>query len=353
MSKRANRTLIGGFVIGAIAIVIIAILVFGGGKLFKDKANYVLFFEGTVKGLTTGAPVQLKGTPIGQVTDITLLMEPIELKFYNRVLIEITSGKIIELGPGGTDVSVAPEEDYDLARLLIRRGLRAKLDISSFLTGKLHVSFDFYPDTDVNLTGFKSDYRELPTLPSNMEALAKKLEDIPVTELIDEALLTVSDLRTLIRSPAIKTALAHLEQSMSDISSVVKHLDDQIGPFVGNLNSVVDDYSKLAQNLDGQVGPVMTELKGTLKDARGLVNNLDQRVEPLAGEVESTLKSATSALDQARKTFRTYGSLVEGDSALNNYLQDSLSELSSAARSIRALANYLEQHPEALLKGKQ
>ena len=123
MSKRVNRTLIGGFVVGALAVVVVAILIFGSGKLFKKKVFYVLFFDGSVKGLSIGAPVDFKGTPIGQVSDITLLMEPIKLKFYNRVLIEITPGKIVEMGPQGAHIRVSPEEDYQLARLLIRRGL--------------------------------------------------------------------------------------------------------------------------------------------------------------------------------------------------------------------------------------
>lgn len=353
MSKRANRTLIGGFVVGAIAIVIVAILIFGSGKLWKDKAYFVLFFDGTVKGLTIGAPVQFKGTPIGEVRDITLLMESIELKVLNRVLIEVVPGRMKELGPQGTMLAGEPFQENELARLLIRRGLRAKLDISSFLTGQLHVALDFFPDTKVKLTGIETDYFELPTLPSDMEALVRKLEDIPITELVNEALLTVSDLRKLVRSPAITSALSNLDQSMEDISGLISSLDKQMKPLLANLNKAVDDYGKLARNLDSQVGPVMTELKGTLEDARGLVNNVDGRIEPLTGELENTLESATSALDEARVTLATYGDLVDGDSALNHHLNDMLTELAAAARSLRALADQLERHPESLIKGRQ
>jgi paraquat-inducible protein B len=346
MSKRANRVLIGGFTIGAIFVVIAAILIFGSGRLFKEKVRYVLFFNGSIKGLSIGAPVDFKGTPIGQVSDITLLMDPVKLRFYNRVVVEITPGKIVELGSKGSDVTLSPEEDYQLARLLVRRGLRAKLDMTSFLTGKLQVSFDFFPETKANMTGIKSDYKELPTLPSDMEELTRKLGDIPITELVDEALMAISDVRTLLRSPQIQSALTNLDTSIAEISTLIKNLDTQIKPLLEDLNGAINDYGKLARSLDRQIGPVMTELRGTLQDARGLVNNLNQRIDPLAGEAETTLKAATA-------TFQSYGNLVEDDSALMYSLNETLTELATAARSLRALADYLERNPESLLKGKQ
>jgi len=70
MSKKTNKTLIGGFVVGALALAVVAVLIFGGGKFFSEKVKYVLYFESSVKGLNVGAPVIFKGIRIGSVTEI-------------------------------------------------------------------------------------------------------------------------------------------------------------------------------------------------------------------------------------------------------------------------------------------
>ena len=68
MSKQASKTLIGGFVVGALALVVVAVLIFGGGKFFSEKSKYVLYFESSVNGLSVGAPVILKGIRTGSVS---------------------------------------------------------------------------------------------------------------------------------------------------------------------------------------------------------------------------------------------------------------------------------------------
>jgi hypothetical protein len=54
MSKKASPALIGGFVIGAVALLVIAVLVFGSGRLFRDVTRHVVHFEGSIKGLRVG-----------------------------------------------------------------------------------------------------------------------------------------------------------------------------------------------------------------------------------------------------------------------------------------------------------
>ncbi len=74
MSKQANKTKIGIFVLGAMALLVIAIVVLGSGKLFRKTFKAVCFFEGSVGGLDAGAPVVFDGVRIGSVTDKRLLL---------------------------------------------------------------------------------------------------------------------------------------------------------------------------------------------------------------------------------------------------------------------------------------
>ena len=94
MSKQANTKLIGGFVIGAVVLVISGILLFGSGKLFSHQKKFVLFFEDSVKGLNIGSPVDFRGVNIGTVTDIKIVLNKRDLSLLIPVFIEIEPNRI-------------------------------------------------------------------------------------------------------------------------------------------------------------------------------------------------------------------------------------------------------------------
>ena len=71
--RRLNPTAIGAFVIGAIAIAVASIVLFGSGRWFGgDRVALVCFFEDAVDGMQIGSKVKLKGVPIGEVKRILL-----------------------------------------------------------------------------------------------------------------------------------------------------------------------------------------------------------------------------------------------------------------------------------------
>ena len=72
MAKQANRKLIGGFVLVAVAIMAVSVVIFGSGQFFKKKQQYVLYFDGSVKGLNVGAPVLFRGVQVGTVTNVVI-----------------------------------------------------------------------------------------------------------------------------------------------------------------------------------------------------------------------------------------------------------------------------------------
>lgn len=327
MSKQANKTLIGGFVIGAAAIVVIGILIFGSGHFMTEKHSYVLFFDGSVKGLNVGAPVQMKGVSMGEIKDIRMLADAATMKFYTQVSIDVSPDKILWVGGGKMNPERSPVKMKQIVTLMIQKGLRAKLEYISFVTGQLQVSFDFYPDTEVRLTGIKTEFKELPTLPSDLEAMAEKLQKLPINDLVEETLAAVEGINKLVNSKEAQEVLA-------------------------SSNKTIQDIGALARKIDTQVVPVSSELKKTLKETRQLVNNLDKKVAPVGDEMLKALKSASSMLDQLGKVTNELHELLEKDSEFRYNLREVLSETADAAKSIQLLADYLEQHPEALLRGK-
>ncbi|UCD34191.1 MAG: MCE family protein, partial [Nitrospiraceae bacterium] len=176
MSKQANKTAVGAFVLGAIALAVAGVLIFGSGKFFADTDKYVLHFEGSVKGLNTGAPVMFRGVKIGSVTDILLRYDPVDLSVHIPVIIEVDRSRFSRIN--------TVKERRTSINVLIERGLKAQLQLQSVVTGQLMVDLDFYPEDPVNLVGNNDiPYAEVPTIPSNLQKLTKTLEQLPLDEL--------------------------------------------------------------------------------------------------------------------------------------------------------------------------
>jgi len=139
MSKTASKTAIGAFVLCAIALVIVAVIVFGSGKYFKKALLYQIYFEGSVQGLVEGAPVLFRGVQIGTVTNISLQLIPATVDFRIPVIIEIYPERAKRLGP-------PPKVPGELFAPMIKKGLRAQLITQSMITGQLAVALDFFPE---------------------------------------------------------------------------------------------------------------------------------------------------------------------------------------------------------------
>ena len=138
MMRKANKTLIGAFVVGAAVLLLVGIAVFGSGAIFKLSDKYVLYFDGSVKGLSEGAPVVFRGVKIGNITTITPVYDPKDNKVLIAVVIDVELAHVA----GVSDVIGYPKYET-----WVKQGLRARLEIQNFITGQLMVAFDFYPDS--------------------------------------------------------------------------------------------------------------------------------------------------------------------------------------------------------------
>lgn len=146
MSRRANPKLIGGFVIGAVALMVVAALVFGTFTFFQNTRRFVVFFEGSVEGLTVGSPVLFRGVPIGTVTQVTIRYNREKNDLSIPVIVEINSG-VIE----GWDPDESGPFNTTRYRKLLDKGLRARLESTSLVTGQKAVQLEFFPGTPIVL----------------------------------------------------------------------------------------------------------------------------------------------------------------------------------------------------------
>jgi paraquat-inducible protein B len=334
MSKLANKRLIGIFVLGAITLLVIAIVVLGSGDFFRQKFKVVCYFEGSVGGLNVGAPVVFEGVKIGSVTEVVLRYDTQKFSLRIPVYIEIEPNKIQAEGP------ILHTFGQDL-NALIDRGLRASLEMQSIVTGQMQVGLDFFPDKPAKFVGVDTKYPEIPTVKTPIQELAKKIEKIPIDEVFAKLSSALSEIDKLVKSPEIPEAIRSVNLALGDIRKLVQNVDSRVGPLASNLSETIQDARKLLQNADA-----------TVTEVRGVVRNVDQRIEPLATGIGETFKSADATLGQARKTIESIQGTVGEDSTLNYELNKTLEEVSELARSIRVLSDYLQRHPESVIWGK-
>jgi paraquat-inducible protein B len=233
----------------------------------RNPQTYLLVFKQSVRGLTVGAPVEFKGIPIGEVTEIRAQFDAKTFEFSVPVTIRVDPTslgvKVLELAPG--EEAAAHRRIVDA---LVARGVRAQLRSGSLVTGALFVALDVFPDTPRASVDWSQDPPQLPTVPGQIEAIE------------------------------------------ASVVNIIKKIDQM--PIKG----IGDDLQKALVGFDQ-----------TLGSARGTLGNADK------------------TLDNANK-------LIEPNSVLGDQLGSTLQEVSRAAQGLRVLADYLERHPEALIRGK-
>ncbi len=222
MSKKVNKTVIGLFVVGALVLLTIGIAIFGSGVLFKRINKFVLYFDGSVKGLSIGAPVMFRGVGIGIVKDISLIYDSKAGSIMLPVIVEIEEGRIKGTPSFG---------ESDGTNKMIELGLRGKLEVQSFLTGQLMISFDFYPDNPVELRGILKQYPELPTLPISPD-IFELMNEIPIKEISKNLAATAKGIDRLVNSSdlqrslyGLRNTLQETKQTMRSIRLLVEYLE--------------------------------------------------------------------------------------------------------------------------------
>jgi paraquat-inducible protein B len=338
MAKQINKTVIGGFVVSVIVMLIVGVILLGGGKMFKKTWKFVLFFENSVKGLSVGAPVVFGGVEVGSVSNIIINYDIDKFKLDIPVIIEIDPSLMKVKGKKTQNLM----EAHQRMNKMIALGFRAQLTLQSIVTGQLMVELDFYPDTPARLTGIKSKYPEIPTQASTLDRLAEKLKKMNLNKITDKLFDVLDNIDNVVGDPKIENIISNV-----DVASK-------------NLNQLILDANKMVTNIDVRAKKVLDSLVVTsndaqkfLGDAQKLAKDADSQVQPVSDKVQDAMVSAKGAMDQAKTTLAGINNFVGKKSDTRHKLNRALDEIGAAARSLNSLMDYLERHPEALLKGKR
>jgi paraquat-inducible protein B len=326
MSKKISPTLIGGFVLGALALLVIAVIAFGSGRLFRQTKEFVAYFDGTVNGLHIGAPVKFRGVEVGSVKKILLQLEKsLEVRSI-PVVFEIDLEKVTSRGATATLL-----EDPTALKVAIDRGLRAQLQTESLVTGVLYIDIDLFPGTPVKFvqaTG--SRYPEIPTVPTTLQRvevttgeILANLSEVDFKGMMDSVSRAADGVGQLVNSTALKSALQSLDQTMPKIDQAIAEI------------------RKMTGSVDGNIATLSANLEQTSDAARGAMQ-----------QASVTMKQTDAALKEAEAAMINIRGISDPDSVTLYELGRSLREVSAAARSLRLLSDSVQRNPRSLIFGK-
>jgi paraquat-inducible protein B len=336
MSKPANKTLIGAFVVGAVVLTVAAIVLFGSGRFFKDTNKWVAFFPGSVRGLNVGSPVVFRGVQVGQVTEIIVNFDADELSVSIPVIFETDPERFRDVG----DRVIT--DDKEMHRALVEQGLRAQLQLTSLVTGQLAINMDFYPDTATKLVGVENaqlgddvrDWQEIPTISTTLQDLEQALAQIDFKDMADDFKRAMDGVAKLVSSPELQASVSELKQTLIAVKTLARDMDSKIEP--------------LATSLD----QTLLDVRAGIGDARELIASVDESATPLMSKIQNATESAQIALEQANQTLKSLEQIAEEGTQLRYEVSATLREISAASRSVRVLSDFIEQHPDAVLRGR-
>ena len=261
-------------------------------KHVETVETFVLIFKESVRGLAVGAPVDLRGVTVGEVTKIDVALDPKHSEFSIPVQIQFYPERLRAQAQNGSQGS------RELLDSLVSHGFRAQIKSGSLLTGQLYISLDFLPKARPAKIDWSTNPPAFPTIPGSMEQLQK------------------------------------------------------------NLIQIVQKIEKLPlEDLAGDARKTIQSLDATMKSAEKLLRNVDATLIPEARtalvEARQSLEDVRKTLGEARKTLGGANQALSSDAPVQMDLRETLREVSRAAQSLRVLGDYLEQHPEALIRGKK
>ena len=317
--------------VGAITLAVLAIITFGGRNFLEEQDEIVMYFSGSVNGLNTGAPVNVRGVQIGTVKQINIIFNTDTGEFRVPVIAELNPGSIAR----AQQLKVGEMEGDPIQILIEKLGLRAQLQLQSILTSQLYIELDYHPETRISYHGDGS-MLEIPTIPMPIDQLDKVLDKISLEEVVENFTSSLSALKRILNSPEIPETISAIHTSFTQIENVSKELDIKL-----------DDISTRMQRVMTEVESLALEMQQAFKSANRILADDSPEIIKFNDALVEISDAAVEIREAARKlnTFQ--------DSPEVYRINQALEEITRASRSVRDLADMLEQHPEAILTGRK
>ncbi len=319
-----RQTAIGGFVFGGLALALAAIILFGNFRLFGSTTRAAVVFQGSISGLSVGAPVTFRGVRIGAVQSIVIQFDSQTRTAYIPVTLQLEPDRIRVTGDEGTSL-----KQLDLSKL-VARGLRAELVTQSFVTGQSQIDLDFYPSSPAALHPRVTSLPEIPTRLSTVQRVQAELSQLPWGELVKNANATL--------------------QSLRDLSDL---LESDLPVLVTKLQTTAQESSRTVATAASAITDLQKRLDDTLTRTTQLITTGDRQVSERGADLHNLLVSSNQAVRQASETLDEVRSLMSRRSETRANLDSTLRDLAVTASALRGFASDIERNPQLLLTGRR
>ena len=320
MNKRGNLAAVGLFVFIIVAMTITMVLYIGDRTFSgKEQQRFELLFDTSVKGLNIGAPVTLRGVKIGEVTSIRTKLYGEQQQLLNSVVIAIYLDSIVYEG--------YDKKQGKLVDVLLDNGLAARLGLQSVLTGLLYVEVDMFgpPATPVHLI---SDYPQIPTVPSNLEAIIQEFESVNFSELAENLSQTMHNLATF-------TSSEELLNLVRVASTAFERMDYMAGSTSESMAGIRVEFEEIASTMQA-----MKQL-------------LENQLPPTTKQLNKTMAEMQQSMERLQETLTVVEDTMASDSPILFQLEQSTRDFSRASRAIEELSEMLEQQPSSIFFGRK
>ncbi|APH57284.1 Paraquat-inducible protein B [Granulibacter bethesdensis] len=319
-----RQTAVGAFVIGGFILGAAALMTFGHFRFFSQSIRAAVVFQGSISGLAVGAPVTFRGVRVGAVESIAITFDQEDQAAYIPV--------VIDLDPDQVTVVESQHENnstLDLKRL-IAHGLRAQLNMQSFVTGQSNVNLDFDPASPAPLHPRLTSLTEIPVKPSAIQKMKDVLADLPLKELAGSASAVMDNIRIL-----------------------SQRLDDDLPPLLASIRTSSEHSQKTLDVVAETMVDLQKNLSSTIANLNTLLVNGNRQLDARSADAHVALLNIARTAQRATSTLDTLRSMTAAGSESRVNLDDALRDIAAAAAALRGFASDVERNPQLLLTGRK
>lgn len=301
--------LLGAFVLSGAGLLALAVVLMAGTHIFEPKLRAVTYFQGSVAGLSVGAPVTFRGVRIGSVKAIGLDLNLKDLSALIPVTLELESSNV-RVGSNSTWTSRA---DFDRLR---KAGLQAQLATQSYVTGELRVDLDLQPGNHSTYLGGNVNGDEIPSSKSKLQTLEAEIEEVPLRQIAENA---------------------------RDALVSINHVTQALGPRVGPLLESVQRTSDAA-------GLTMVTARAAAAHVDGLAVEGAHAVSVNGDELARVLASSDKTVRDADALVASLNAMTGPESREREDIESATRDLAASASSLRGFTHEIERNPSDLIR---
>jgi paraquat-inducible protein B len=368
---------VGLFTLVGLAVLAVGIVLAGGHWLVPREAA-LMRFTTSVYGLQVGAPVVFRGVRLGQITAIDLsyagpagVTIPVKAEF-ERALLRTLAGADAAAGGPAAGKGLVPQ--------LVARGLVARLATQSLLTGQLYVDLDIdgararpasgaasaaagappgaatasagLPSAAEPNAAIEGGLPVIPTVPSTMQSLQAQLEGLDLGQIGRDLAAATASLRQVLGGPEPARLLARAADAAQSLQRLADRLEREVAPLARSAQGALVEGRRAASAVTDSAGDVAANVRQAAQQVAGAASQAQGQLGAVSGAGVAALAQVQRSAEAVGQAAEALRGMAGDDSTLRVNADRALADVSRAARALRELAELLERHPEALIRGR-